>query len=263
MPASEPSARSRDHVSEAALELDDAERHRVGVEPFSKRPSGLTREAAWRIASARDQLRAERGETHTGYKLGWTSEAMRRALGIEEPNFGLLWAYMSVDDGILDLGRLIHPKAEPEFAFIADVALHGPEISPDDIVGAGRWAVAIEVVDPRWTSWEFDWLDNTADGSSASAYVIGPFSSPGVRPESFHLTMTAGTIQREGTGAAAMDSPAESVAYLIRQLHDRGDALQPGMVVLTGGITAPIDLRAGLDIRVSSPELGSCGIQCR
>jgi 2-keto-4-pentenoate hydratase len=255
-----------DHVDEVdrlALELDRAELDRVGLRPLTKRPSGVTRDEAWRIASARDRLRAARGEVRTGYKLGWTSEAMRRALGVDEPNFGTLWAYMRVDDGVLDLARLIHPKAEPEVAFVADVVLQGAGITADDVVGGGRWAVAVEVVDPRWTAWDFDWLDNTADGSSAAAYVVGAFHSPGVRPETFRLTMEAGAVTREGTGEAAMGSPAEAVAYLVRQLHDRQEALQPGMVVLTGGITAPIDLTAGLRVRVSSPELGSCDLRCR
>jgi 2-keto-4-pentenoate hydratase len=251
-----------DHVDDVALELDQAELNRVGLRPLTKRPSGVTREEAWGIASARDRLRAARGEVCTGYKLGWTSEAMRRALGIDEPNFGTLWAYMRIDDGILDLGRLIHPKAEPEVAFVADSVLQGAGITADDVLVGGRWAVAIEVVDPRWTDWDFDWLDNTADGSSAAAYVVGAFHSPGVRPETFRLTMEAGAVTREGTGEAAMDSPAEAVAYLVRKLDDRGEALQPGMVVLTGGITAPIDLTAGLRVHVSSPELGSCDLRC-
>jgi 2-keto-4-pentenoate hydratase len=198
----------------------------------------------------------------TGYKLGWTSEAMRTALGIDEPNFGSLWAYMQAAGGILDLGRLIHPKAEPEFAFRAEVMLAGADVSAEDVVGAGRWAVAVEVVDPRWDSYEFDWLDNTADGSSAAAYVVGDFRRSTVPPELFQLSMVAGSVSRQGSGQAALGSPAEAVAYLIRQLHDRGTALLPGMIVLTGGITAPVDLVRGLLVRVSSPELGACEVHC-
>jgi 2-keto-4-pentenoate hydratase len=260
--AEQPAEAPGDYVHAAALELDSAERNRTGVHPFSGRPSGLTRDDAWCIAAERDQLRDERGEIRTGYKLGWTSEAMRRALGIEEPNFGTLWAYMHVENGILDVGRLIHPRAEPEFAFVADSSLEGTGATADDVLGAGRWAVAIEIVDPRWASWDFDWLDNTADGSSAAAYVLGTFHRSAVTPELFRLTMKSGAVVRQGVGEAAMGSPAEAVAYLVRRLHDRGEALEPGMVVLTGGITAPIDLRRGLAVHVSSPELGSCDLHC-
>jgi 2-keto-4-pentenoate hydratase len=245
-----------------AAELDQAERNRIGVRTLSKRHANLTAEDAWSIAAARDDLRAARGEVQTGYKLGWTSEAMRRALGIDEPNFGSLWAYMRANGGILDVGRLIHPKAEPEFAFLADAVLEGTGITADDVARAGRWAVAVEVVDPRWESYDFDWFDNTADGSSAAAYAVGTFRRSGVPPERFRLTMDAGEVSRHGVGEAAMGSPAEAVAYLVRQLHDHGTVLEPGMIVLTGGITAPIDLAPGLTVRVSSPELGSCDMRC-
>lgn len=260
-----PERTSEDHadrLNRAALELDEAERNRVGVPPFSRRPGGLTAADAWRIAAARDRLRAARGELHVGYKLGWTSEAMRRALGIDEPNFGSLWAYMQADEGILDLGRLIHPKAEPEFALLADALLAGAEVTSYDVVRAGRWAVAVEVVDPRWESYEFDWLDNIADGSSAAAYALGGFRRSAVSPERFRLTMEAGGVSSEGTGNAAMGSPAQAVAYLVGELHEHGSALQPGMVVLTGGITSPVDLEVGLTVRVTSPELGSCELRC-
>jgi 2-keto-4-pentenoate hydratase len=260
VPAAE--RRADEDVHAAALELDGAERNRTGVPTFSSRPSGLTEDDAWRIAAQRDRLRAERGEIQTGYKLGWTSEPMRRALGIEQPNFGAVWSYMHLEDGILDLGRLIHPKAEPEIAFVADSAVGGAAVTADDIVGAGRWAVALEIVDPRWATWEFDWLDNTADGSSAAAYVLGPLHRPETPPELFRLTMRSGTVSHDGTGAAAMGSPAAAVAWLVRQLHGRGETLEPDLVVLTGGITAPVDLRRDLTVHVASPELGSCDLRC-
>lgn len=250
-------------VNAAARALERAERDVAGIEPFSGRWSTFAVADAWDIAAARDRLRAARGDRCTGYKLGWTSEAMRRALGISEPNYGTLWASMLVGEGVLEVDRLIHPKAEPEFAFLADTVLDGPEVSAEDVARSGRWAVSIEVVDPRWQSYDFDWLDNTADGSSAARYVVGEFRKVDVRPEQLRLRLTAGGVAREGRGEAALGSPAEAVAHLVRQLHARGAALKEGMVVLTGGITAPVDLAAGLVVEVSSPELGDCSLRCK
>lgn len=248
-------------VHAVAVELEQAERSCRGLRPLSKRFGTITPAQAWDIAAARDGMRAARGEVATGYKLGWTSDAMRRALGIRAPNFGTLWAYMRVDDGVLDLGRLIHPKAEPEFAFLADDLIAGAGATADDVARKGRWAVALEIVDPRWESYDFDWFDNTADGSSAAAYVLGTFHRSAAQPERFRLTMDAGEVSRQGVGEAAMGSPAAAVAYLVRELHGQGAALQPGEIVLTGGITAPVDLTPGLRIRVSSPDLGACQLR--
>jgi 2-keto-4-pentenoate hydratase len=243
--------------------LDVAERTACGIRPLTERSIGLTAADAWRIAEARDRLRAKRGELHTGYKLGWTSDAMRRSLGIETPNFGSLWAYMAVPDGELELARLIHPKAEPEFAFLADHTLGDGTVNAQEVIRSGRWAVALEVVDPRWESYKFDWLDNTADGSSAAAYVVGEFRSAPVPPEQFRLTMETDEVSRQGVGEAAMGSPSAAVAWLVERLRESATVLQPGMVVLTGGITAPVDLVGGMTVAVSSPQLGGCTLHCR
>lgn len=248
-------------VSSAADRLEQARMTRAGLPLFSRDPGGLTEQEAWAIAAEVDRRLEARGRHRTGYKLGWTSDAMRQALGIDAPNFGSLWDDMAAG-GTLDLSGLRHPKAEPEFAFLADRVLSGAEVAAADVQVAGRWAVALEVVDPRWESYEFTWLDNTADGSSAAAYAVGPFVATDVAPEDLALTMAWDGEHRSGGGRAAMGSPAEAVAYLVRELARRGADLEAGMVVLTGGITAPIDLEPGLEVDVRSPQLGSCRLLC-
>jgi 2-keto-4-pentenoate hydratase len=248
-------------ISTAADRLEHARRTRTGLPLFSRDPGGLSAEEAWAIAAEVDRRLVERGRRRAGYKLGWTSAAMREALGIDAPNFGSLWDDMAVDAQLV-LSRLHHPKAEPEFAFLADRPLSGSEVTAADVQRSGRWAVALEVVDPRWVSWEFTWLDNTADGSSAAAYAVGAFVDARTAPEDLELTMSWGGESRSGTGRAAMGSPAEAVAYLVHELAQRGERLEAGMVVLTGGITAPIGLERGLQVTVSSPQLGSCSVVC-
>jgi 2-keto-4-pentenoate hydratase len=248
-------------VSTAADRLEHARRSLTGLTPFSREATGLTEDEAWAVAAEVDRRHVERGRHRTGYKLGWTSAAMREALGIDTPNFGSLWDDMASVD-TLAVSSLRHPKAEPEFAFRADQRLSGSEVDAAHVQQAGRWGVALEVVDPRWESYDFTWLDNTADGSSAAAYCVGPFAAVEVPPEELELTMSLAGEQRSGRGSAAMGSPAEAVAWLVRQLADRGAALEAGMIVLTGGITAPVDLRPGLTIEVSSPHLGPCRLVC-
>ena len=248
-------------IGSAADRLEQARSSNGGLPLFSRDPGGLSAEEAWAVAAEVDRRLMERGRHRTGYKLGWTSAAMCEALGIDAPNFGSLWEDMATD-GTLDLSRLRHPKAEPEFAFLADRSLSGSQVGAGDVQRVGRWAVALEVVDPRWESYEFTWLDNTADGSSAAAYSVGGFVAVDIAPEDLTLTMTWGGEQRSGSGRATMGSPAEAVAYLVRELTQRGAHLDAGMVVLTGGITAPIDLERGLEIELSSPQLGSFSLLC-
>lgn len=227
--------------------------------PFSQDNGGITEAEAWAIAAEVDRRLIQSGRVRTGHKLGWTSMAMREAMGIDRANFGSLWDDMELQ-GSLCVSSFRHPKAEPEFAFHADVPLRGRDIGAADVERAGRWAVALEIVDPRWQTYDFTWLDNTADGSSAAGYLTGPFHAIDVTPDELTLTLTWPGGPSTGNGSAAMGSPAEAVAYLVRQLAEVGDGLEEGMIVLTGGVTPPIDLTPGLQVRVTSPLLGSCSL---
>lgn len=249
------------NVDEAANLLEGAEQRGVGIQPFSARWGLVDPKEAWQVARVRDARRRAAGFRQTGYKLGWTSEAMRAAFGIKAPNYGSLWDYMPVGSS-LELHGLIHPKAEPEFAFRADAPLEGPGVTEEDVLRAGSWAVAIEVVDPRWTSYEFTWGDNTADGSSAARYAVGAWSVPTSPPTAWTLTMSAGGVALSGRGDAALGSPALAVAFLVHALHEVGERLLPRMVVLTGGITPPVDVVEGMSVLVESPEFASCRVTC-
>lgn len=249
-------------ILKAAERLEQARRTGPGLPLLTEEEPGLSEADAWAIATEVDRRRLQRGDRRTGYKLGWTSAAMREALGIDKPNHGSLFHDMAISQ-VLSLSPLRHPKAEPEFAFRADRRLAGDGVGADDVARAGQWAVALEIVDPRWETYRFTWLDNTADGSSAAAYTTGPFTSTDVAPEQLALTMTTAGTSRSRLGEAAMGSPAEAVAHLVRELADRGTALEAGMIVLTGGITAPVDLTPGLRVTVASPQLGSCSLVCR
>lgn len=241
-------------------EIEYAERSARGVPILSARPAGLTEDEAWAIAAARDARRLARGERRVGYKLGWTSAAMREALGIDQPNHGSLWAGMECD-GTLSLASRIHPKAEPEFAYRAGRTLSGT-VSAADVAEAGEWAVSLEIVDPRWESYRFAFVDNTADSSSAAAYQLGEFHRIDTDPAELALTMRIdGDEERSATGEVVFGSPAESVAFLVRRLAESGAVLPEGMIVLTGGATAPVDLVLGRRLEVFSPQLGSCSLE--
>ncbi|WP_425310491.1 fumarylacetoacetate hydrolase family protein [Ammonicoccus fulvus] len=238
-------------------ELETAERTAVGVPTLSSRPEGLTESDAWAIAGARDARRLARGERRVGYKLGWTSSAMREALGIDQPNHGSLWAGMECD-GTLSMAERIHPKAEPEFAYRAGRTLSG-NVTAAEVAESGEWAVSLEIVDPRWESYRFAFVDNTADSSSAAGYQLGEFHRCVGDPVDFELTMRIdGAEERSASGRVVFGSPAESVAFLVRRLAESGASLHEGMIVLTGGATAPVDLVVGTRLEVWSPQLGSC-----
>ncbi len=226
-----------------ALELEEAERGGPATALFTSRFEAFDWDDARAVARARDERRRVQGDRRVGYKLGWTSAPMREALGIDAPNWGTLWASQATEPTV-DVSRFRHPKIEPELVFRAT-----------DATGIrGEWALGIEIVDPRFPSFDFHWLDNTADNSSCAGIVVGEFTALDA-PATVRVSFTDGTVIHTGTGSAAMGSPADAVAWLVTQLAREGEALQPGDIVFTGGLTAPFDLITDMTVALTSDAL--------
>lgn len=240
-------------------ELRDAERRAGHIALPTDRFDDFGWSDARATARARDALRLDDGEQRIGYKLGWTSAAMREALGLDRPNWGTLWSSQVLDDAI-DADRFVHAKVEPEIVYVAGDDLTGSVTVADVIDAAAGWAIGLEVVDPRFESFDFRWLDNTADNSSAAGVRTGETTTHAGDPADLVVEFTDGATVRHGTGAAAMGSPAAAVAWLVQQLDAEGTRLERGERVYTGGVTAPFDVRAGLRCTVHCPDLGTTSL---
>ena len=206
---------------------------------------------AYAVQSEVTALRLARGERVVGWKLGYTSLAMRAQMGIDQPNLGPLTDAMLLTPpggagrGVVPASAL-QPRVEPEIA----LRLAGP-VPPGSGVGEvlsacdGAFA-ALEVVDSVWAGYRFRIEDNTADGSSAAWVVLGPelplddLAAIAVR------LLVDGTEVAAATGAAASGHPAAGVGWLAEQVGPRtGRTLAAGDVVITGGLTAAYPLAVG------------------
>ena len=230
----------RPSPTELAVELAEAEATGGWVRLFSERITGFDAPTARSIARARDRSRRESGDVQIGYKLGWTSAAMRTALGIDTPNWGTLWESQRAD-GRLDLAGLRHPKIEPELV---------AEIGEDGAIA--RWCLGLEVVNPRFESFRFAALDNTADNSSCARVRIGGWVELDGDPAEVEVEFTNGDAVVRGDGSNVDGGPAAAVRWLAESLAREGDALEPGQIVFTGGLTAPFDVVAGATYRLHS-----------
>jgi 2-keto-4-pentenoate hydratase len=238
-----------------AAELRTAEIERRGVELPTGRFDGFSWADARATARARDALRRADGDARVGYKLGWTSAPMREALGIDQPNWGTLWESQRLPERVRP-DRFIHAKVEPEIVYVAGTALTGRIDADDVLAAAAGWAVGLEVVDPRFPSFQFDWLDNTADNSSAAGIRTGEIATPDGDPAAWRIELTDGEVVRDGIGSAAMGSPAAAVAWLVGRLDEEDARLESGDLVYTGGLAAPFDVMPGHRYAVASPQLG-------
>lgn len=228
---------SAESLSERLLE---AERARTPIPPLTDELPGLTARDAYGIQRA---LVKARGEETVGYKLGFTSAAMREQMEIAGPNYGRLTRAMQVnpDAGPIRLSELIHPRVEPELAVLVEEDLAGPDLIPAQIYPSVRWAFgALEVVDSRYQNYRFRAEDNTADNSSAARFVLGPPTSLAAAPDlrlAGALLWRGGRLVASGAGAAALGDPMLAVAWLADRLGEEGGVLEAGSIVLTGGLT--------------------------
>ncbi len=247
-----------------ADELYRAAKQAQPVHLLTKRFPDLDWDGARQVARATDALRSSAGEIQVGWKLGWTSAAMRRALGVNRPNWGTLWQSQILQQPQhLDLTAFIHPKVEPELVWRCPSDISGVDVTADDIAElGGHWALGLEVVDPRFPSFSFDALDNTADNSSSAAVAVGQFvsaeelrvgSSGG--PTELSVSFTDDYETRNGVGSNAMDSPLEAVAWFVRAMAVEGLTLGADQIVFTGGLTAPFDVAAKATYRLTGSPL--------
>jgi 2-keto-4-pentenoate hydratase len=231
-------------VEQIAERIVQARARRRSLRPLTD-SIPLTMEQAYRIQAAVTGHRVASGQRVVGWKLGYTSQAMREQMGVKEMNFGPLTDVMALPDRAKVPADVVQPLVEPEVAFVMAHELHAPCDVGQVLRATAEVRACLEVVDPIWTDRRFRIEDNTADGSSAAFYVLGepinPDNLPDVQVTLQHDNATAATA----TGAAAAGHPANAVTWLATQLAQRGDSLHAGDVVLTGGLTRAIPLEPG------------------
>ena len=200
---------------------------------------------------SRVSTRALAGSPRVGYKLGYTSAAMRAQMGVEHPNYGELVQGCGIaHDGEVAMHALIHPLVEPEIALTL-----GRDVGPRSRMrDAMRAAVAtvhpgVKMWDTRYLGSRFRACDNIADNSSAALYVLGPGVIADSLPDLVDVGVTLaadGEVLERGTGAAALGDPPLALAWLANRLIDDGAPLRAGEIVLTGGLTRAHAAEAGI-----------------
>jgi 2-oxo-3-hexenedioate decarboxylase len=241
--------------------LAEAERRREPIGPITEGDPTLDLDAAYDVQRARIAQRLAQGERIVGAKLGLTSKAKQVAMGIDTPIFGVLTDAMQLDAATpLPLGELIHPRAEPEIAFVLGEDLSGPGVTAHDVIDAASGVcAAIEVIDSRYVDFRFTLADVVADNTSAARFVLGTTL---VDPRSVDLTLlgvvveTDGVVSDTAAGAAVLGHPATAVALLANQMGAWGEHLPRGATVLSGGLTNAVAVASGHHLTMSFAHLG-------
>ena len=181
-----------------------------------------------------------------GRKIGATSEAVQRQLGVDQPDFGYLLSDMDVSDGVdgrpISMATLVQPRVEAEVAFVLarDLDLPEEEITLDLVREAVEVALpALEIVDSRIESWDIGFTDTVADNASSGLFVVGRDgrSLDDLEPREVVMSLTINDEERSaGTGAACLGDPLEALRWLAVQAARFGDPLRAGHLILSGAL---------------------------
>ena len=249
-------------VDAVASELLACEDERRDREPFTDEWPGLDVATGYRIQDETLRRRLERGERLVGIKLGLTSRAKQARMGVATPFVAWLTDAMALPaDAPIPQHRLIHPRVEPELVFVMGRRLEGPGVTGAQALAAvARVLGGAEVIDSRYRDFRFTAGDVVADNASSGAYVTGPVALP---PERLDLSTEGVLVEVDGaivdsaTGAAIMGHPAEALALAANELAARGLAIEPGWIVLTGGMTDAVPAPPGASVACHFTSLGS------
>lgn len=257
---------SREDIQKLAAHLEKAELEAFDVTKITDDYPDMDFEDAYDIQWEIRRRKEARGHRIVGLKMGLTSWAKMRQMGVEEPCYGFLADYFSCpESAAIDTSRLIHPKVEAEIAFVTRAPLQGPGIHAADVMAATDFVLpAVEIIDSRYRDFKFDIKSVVADNSSSSRFVTGGRCLP---LEGLDLRTLGVVLEKNGeivdtaTGAAVLGSPIESVVMLANMLGERGESIPAGTFIMTGGVTAAVTVAAGDSITVRYHELGSLSLR--
>lgn len=253
-------------IEALARHLDLCVREVRDTEKLTDRHPDMDWNDAYAIQEAWRRLALAEGGRVVGFKAGLTSVAKMRQMGVESPVFGfLLDRFAIAEGGEVEARTLIHPRVEPEIAFVMKRRLEGPGVHAGMVLAATEFVLpAIEVIDSRYRDFKFDLKSVVADNTSAARFVIGgqPRRVEGLDLRTLGLVLSInGEARAFGAGAAALGHPAAAVAALVNHLARRGEALPEGSVVLSGGATEALAVRGGDSILLEVQELGRVGFR--
>jgi 2-keto-4-pentenoate hydratase len=253
---------SRDHIEAAAMRLREADLKKAVCKPVRDLIGAKDLNAAYAVQQLNTQLRIDSGAKVVGHKIGLTAPVVQQQLGVDQPDFGLLWDDKEISNGgHISVSDLMQPKAEAEIAFVLGKDLDSENLSREVLVDAIDYAlVSIEIVGSRIENWDIKITDTIADNASASHWVVGNQRTKLKNLDLVNCKMTMkqnGQMVSEGEGRNCLGSPLNALEWLARKMASMGEPLRSGDLILTGALGPMVPINAEDHFEASIEGLGT------
>jgi 2-keto-4-pentenoate hydratase len=228
-------------VGEIATRLRAAEAACSPIDPIASELGEGNVSAAYAVQAEVTKRGIADGRRLVGRKIGLTSKAVQQQLGVDQPDYGALFADMEIaTGGEVQSSKLIQPRIEAEIAIVLERGLPEPDATMGELMRAIAYVVpALEIVDSRIRDWKITLIDTVADNGSSARFVLGaaPKRLTDVDLEACGMAMTRnGAIVSVGSGAACLGHPLKAALWLAQAMSAAGSPLRAGDVVLTGAL---------------------------
>ncbi|CAG2153506.1 2-oxopent-4-enoate hydratase [Cupriavidus yeoncheonensis] len=244
-----------------ATSLRDAARERRPIAPVREALARMGVAGAYAVQDINTAYYLDAGRRLTGRKIGLTSKSVQLQLGVDAPDFGMLFADMELaPDEEVALGRVLQPKVEAEVAVVLERDLKHEQVTLSQLMSAiGYVLPAVEIVGSRIRDWDIRLLDTVADNASSGLYALGtqPKKLSEVDLRTCGMLMERkGEVVSLGVGAACLGHPLNAALWLARKMAEVGRPLHAGDVIMTGALGPMVTVAPGDVIDTTIAGLG-------